>query len=75
MHKKNHKTIVGKQQICKEKQKSTIHTAQHLFDRKNWLKKKQVKKYMFVKGLFAEATFYFEFLVEHFFLNMGASML
>jgi hypothetical protein len=75
MHKKNHKTIVDKQQICKEKQKSTIHTGQHLFDRKIWLKKKQVKKYMFVKGLFAEATFYFEVLVEAFFLNMGASML
>ena len=75
MHKKNHKTIVDKQQICKEKQKSTIHTAQHLFDRKIWLKKKQVKKYMFVKGLFAEATFYFEVSVEAFFLNMGASML
>ena len=59
MHKKNHKTIVGKQQICIEKQKSTIHTAQYLFDTKIWLKKKQVKKYMFVKGLFAEATFYF----------------
>ena len=30
---------------------------------------------MFVKGLFAEATFYFEVLVEAFFINMGASML
>ena len=38
MHKNNHKTIVDKQQICKEKQKSTIHTAQHLLDKKNWIK-------------------------------------
>ena len=68
MHKKNQNKYV------KKKQKSTIHTTQHLFDRKIWPKKKQVKKYMFVNGLFAEAILYFEVLVEAFFLNMGASM-